>query len=60
MKENIKDYLQLILWWTVIIVVVLIALACIGISIYGWINYGDKPIDEIPAWLLYFMFGKGE
>ena len=27
------------------------------IEIFVWINYGDLPINEIPSWALWFMFG---
>lgn len=38
----------------------LIIIAYVGIEIYVWVTYGGKPIDEIPAWALWFMFGGGQ
>ena len=36
----------------------LILIAFLGAEIYVWTEYGSKPITEIPAWALYFMWGK--
>lgn len=31
----------------------------IATSIYCFITYGNLPIDEVPIWALWFMFGGG-
>ncbi|MBR0189017.1 MAG: hypothetical protein IJQ23_01370 [Clostridia bacterium] len=41
-----------------IIIFSLIVVAVLGVAIYVWTEYGGKPITEIPAWALYFMWGK--
>lgn len=41
----------------VIVIVGIIAMICVGWSIYAFVKYGDKPITEIPSWALWFMFG---
>lgn len=38
----------------------LILISYISITIYCFIVYGNKSIDEIPAWALFFMFGYGK
>lgn len=36
------------------------ALLGLGVlEIYIWVKYGNMPISEIPAWVLFFMFGGG-
>lgn len=37
---------------------VALAAGCAAITIWCWASYGSKPIDEVPAWALLFMFGK--
>ena len=39
-----------------IVVVGIVALICVGWSIYAFVKYGNKPITEIPSWALWFMF----
>ena len=43
-------------WAIVIAVFVVIAL---GVTIYVYITYGNKPITEIPAWAATFFVGGG-
>ena len=52
-KENIKN----ILIWLLFIISIIIIISLIIFDIYLWINYGNKPIDEIPLWVLYFLWG---
>ena len=56
MKYKEKINWTLVILWVVIAVLVVFALICIGWSIYAFVKYGDKPITEIPAWALRFMF----
>lgn len=43
-------------WYIVYFLFGLILIGLISTSIYCWINYGGKPVSEIPAWALWFMF----
>ena len=36
-----------------------LGIICVGWSIYAFVKYGNKPITEIPAWALWFMFRGG-
>ena len=39
---------------------VLCGLALVGLlaaEICAWVMYGGKPIDEVPLWAIWFMFG---
>lgn len=42
---------------TILILTVLITLAVIGLEIYVWVEYGNKPAGEIPLWALWLLFG---
>lgn len=50
-------------WWNnnfaivIVVVQLIIVLAIITTSITACVMYGNKPITEIPAWALMFMFG---
>ena len=39
------------------ILVIAIVLALIGTEIYVWVKYANTPINELPAWVIFFMFG---
>ena len=56
MFKKIKNWLEE--YWLIIgfILLVIISLTCIGVSIYCFITYGNKPIAEVPSWALPFMF----
>lgn len=41
----------------VYVVLMLLLIAAIVTSITAFVMYGGKPITEIPAWALIFMFG---
>ena len=49
MSKKIKNWLEE--YWLIIgfILLVIISLACIGVSIYCFITYGGKPITEVPS-----------
>lgn len=57
-KLNTDD-LVAILVIAFVFIGVAFALICAGWSVYAFVKYGDKPITEIPAWALWFMFGGG-
>lgn len=44
--------------WFYIITVGILLVGYIGFSITLLIMYGDKPIDEIPSWVLWFLWNK--
>ena len=45
-----------VLGFTLIVLLALLSLICVGWTIYAFVKYGGKPIDEIPSWALWFMF----
>lgn len=51
-----KGNLQVILY--LLILAIIIGLC--ALSFTACIKYGNKPITEIPAWALLFMFGGGK
>ena len=53
--KQIKETIFILLF---IVFCVLVLAAFLGAEIYVWTEYGGKPITEIPAWALYFMWGK--
>ena len=40
-----------------IVLLLLAILALVGIEIYVWVTYSNTPVSELPAWVLFFMFG---
>ncbi|MCR5350087.1 MAG: hypothetical protein K6E20_03745 [Acholeplasmatales bacterium] len=46
-----------ILWIMALVFTIILVLSIVAIEIYVWVTYGDKPVDEIPLWALWFMFG---
>ena len=40
------------------ILTIIFVITIIGFEIYLWLTYGDKPVNEIPAWALLFLLGK--
>ena len=38
------------------IISLIIALAYIGFSTYLWVTYGGKPLNELPAWVIWFLW----
>lgn len=37
----------------------LLVIGSLAMSVTACAMYGDKPVTEIPAWALWFMFGRG-
>ena len=56
---TISELIKTALLFLVCGLLILIILGLIGVEIYVWVNYGGKPITEIPAWALWFMFSGG-
>ncbi len=56
--KQIKETMRTIFILLFIVFCVLVVVAFIGLETYLWINYGGKPIGEIPTWALYLMWGK--
>lgn len=40
------------------IILALLCVAIIAAWIYAFVEYGGKPITEIPTWALWLIFGK--
>ena len=55
--ENKQDILIKIIWAFVLAILVIGILGLIGTEIYVWIKYANTPINELPAWVIFFMFG---
>ena len=56
MRER-EDIITKIIGIFFIVMMVLLALAMIGIEIYIWVTYANTPVEELPSWVLFFMFG---
>ena len=52
-----KDTLSKIVAIFFIVVIVAIVLGLIAVEIYVWVTYSNTPVEELPAWVLFFMFG---
>ncbi len=53
-----KKKFQINWLYVLYIVIALLAISGISISIYCWTTYYNKPVNEIPFWALWFMFGR--
>lgn len=40
------------------VLIFLFIVVVLGVGIYVWVTYGDKPITEVPSWVVPFFFGK--
>ena len=58
-KKKKVDWYKIRAIMTVVtgIVVILLGLALVGVEIYVWVTYANTPASELPAWVLFFMFG---
>lgn len=45
--------------WLGIAVIAALVIGYAATSAYCFIEYGGMPVDEIPFWALWFMFGGG-
>lgn len=46
-----------IFWILCFIAVVALAIFGIVMSIYVCVTYGNKPIEEVPFWAIWWLFG---
>lgn len=53
-----KQIMETIFAWLLIVFCILALVAFLGLEIYLWVEYGGKPLGEIPTWALYLMWGK--
>lgn len=44
---------------SVAVIGIALLLTLIGFTIAAWVQYGNKPIDEIPMWALWLMWKRG-
>ena len=49
--------MERVIQFIIIAIGVLIVLALIGLEIYVWVVYGNKPAGEVPLWALWLLFG---
>ena len=40
------------------VIIVLFIVAALGLGVYVLVEYGSKPITEIPSWAVPFFLGK--
>lgn len=57
-KHWLKEYWLFLITVLGMAILLLLGLAYIGVRVYCFITYGDKPITEVPSWALPFMFGE--
>lgn len=53
-----KRKLSTIGYYIGIALLAVLILGSISLEIYLWVTYSKVPITDIPAWALFFMFGK--
>lgn len=56
-KKVDKDKISAVLSVIGIVLVLLATFALAGIEIYVWVTYSNTPASELPAWVLFWMFG---
>nr|DAL05317.1 MAG TPA: hypothetical protein [Caudoviricetes sp.] len=56
-KKVDKDKISSVISVVIGIVILLLAIALAGVEIYVWVTYSDTPASELPAWVLFWMFG---
>ena len=52
-RYDIEDFVLCTLY----ILCGLVVLFLIGLNIYAFIEYGNKPMSEVPAWIWWLWFG---
>ena len=55
----IKDNIAFIFGISLIVLIALFALINVFWVIYAFVKYGSYPVNEIPAWALFYMFRRG-
>ena len=53
-----NKFLQIVIVFLSYILPILLVIGFITFEIVLWVQYGSKPIDEIPFWVLWFLWGK--
>lgn len=48
-----------VFYMSVIVIGVALLLTLLCFTISAWVQYGNKPIDEIPMWALWLMWKGG-
>lgn len=56
LNNRIKEKLTVVLLWSGVVLSILAIMAYAGFNIWLWVTYGNRTIDQIPAWALDFMF----
>nr|DAI57299.1 MAG TPA: accessory secretory protein [Caudoviricetes sp.] len=57
-KKVDKDKISAVISVVIGIVILLLAIVALaGVEIYVWVTYSDTPASELPAWVLFWMFG---
>ena len=46
--------------WLLLGFIALLIISVIGLFIYAHVEYGGKPITEVPSWALRFFLGGGK
>lgn len=55
-KQELKNERGIMRDGILLCLFVVIVIVSIVIEIYIWATYGQTPLDEIPTWVLFFMF----
>lgn len=58
MKRN--HFSATLLYVLLIGLLAIIVIGFVAVEIYVWVTYANVPISELPAWVLFFMFGGGD
>lgn len=53
-----KKFIERTFYIVASIVCLALIISLVIIEILVWVKYGGKPVNEIPAWALLFMFGR--
>lgn len=59
MSKKVEIDKTLIFYISILVIGVVLLLTLIGFTIAAWVQYGNKPIDEIPMWALWLMWKGG-
>ena len=59
MKKFDKYDLIGLLYITGIVICVLILIGYVSLYVYCMVEYGDKPITEIPSWVYFILHNNG-
>lgn len=51
-----KDIILKIIGIFFAVLLVAVILGLIALEIYIWVTYANVPVEELPSWVLFFMF----